>query len=31
ELYRKEGAWKFRALGQGFDGELPDLAKHFGF
>ena len=31
ELYRKEGAWKFRALGQGFDGELPELAKSFGF
>lgn len=31
ELYQRNGAWKFRALGEGFPGELPDLAQHFGF
>ncbi|MBQ6826443.1 MAG: TerD family protein [Thermoguttaceae bacterium] len=37
ELYRKEGAWKFRALGQAFDSgdpncrhELQALAKNYG-
>ena len=30
ELYRRDGAWRFRALGDGFDGELQDLARHFG-
>ncbi|MBR2006107.1 MAG: TerD family protein [Thermoguttaceae bacterium] len=30
ELYKRNGAWKFRALGQGFDGEIGDVAKHYG-
>jgi tellurite resistance protein TerA len=30
ELYRKEGAWRFSAVGQGFDGGLNALVKHFG-
>lgn len=30
ECYRREGAWKFRALGQGFNGGLGPLARHFG-
>lgn len=30
ELYRRNGAWKFRALAQGFDYELIDLAKNYG-
>ena len=30
ELYKRNGAWKFRALGQGFDGEIRDLARHYG-
>jgi tellurium resistance protein TerD len=30
ELYRHDGGWKFRAVGQGFQGGLEALAKHFG-
>ncbi len=30
ELYKRNGAWKFRALGRGFDGDLGDLAKLYG-
>lgn len=30
ECYRRESTWKFRALGQGFNGGLGPLAKHFG-
>ncbi len=30
ELYRKEGAWRFMANGQGFNGGLDSLVKHFG-
>jgi tellurite resistance protein TerA len=30
ELYRKDGHWRFGAVGQGFDGGLPALLKHFG-
>lgn len=30
ELYRRGGAWKFRAVGQGFEGGLAPLATHFG-
>ncbi|MFC3692173.1 TerD family protein [Chenggangzhangella methanolivorans] len=30
ELYRRNGAWKFRAVGQGFFGGLEPLAKSFG-
>ena len=30
ELYRREGAWKFRAVGQGFAGGLAPLARNFG-
>ena len=30
ELYRKDGEWKFRAIGQGFAGGLGALATHFG-
>jgi stress response protein SCP2 len=30
ELYRRDGAWKFRAVGQGFDGGLASLSRHFG-
>lgn len=30
ELYRKEGTWRFTAVGQGFNGGLADLVKHFG-
>lgn len=30
EIYRKDGAWKFNAVGQGFFGGLPALLKHFG-
>jgi len=31
ELYRRGGVWKFRALGEGFPGELPELAQHYGY
>ncbi len=30
EVYRRNGQWKFRAVGQGFNGGLGPLAKHFG-
>lgn len=30
ELYRHQGQWKFRAVGQGFAAGLPALAAHFG-
>ncbi|AXK34291.1 TerD family protein [Streptomyces armeniacus] len=30
ELYRRESAWKFRALGQGYDTGLIGLATEFG-
>lgn len=30
ELYRSGAEWKFRAVGQGFQGGLGALAKHFG-
>ncbi|THA77507.1 Tellurium resistance [Streptomyces sp. A0642] len=30
ELYRRAGAWKFRAVGQGYDSGLAGLATDFG-
>ena len=30
EIYRHGGAWKFRAVGQGFAGGLGPLAQHYG-
>lgn len=30
ELYRRQGQWKFRAVGQGFTGGLAPLARSFG-
>lgn len=30
EVYRHNGAWKFRLVGQGFNGGLQPLAEHFG-
>jgi tellurite resistance protein TerA len=30
ELYRRDGAWRFGAVGQGFEGGLGALLKHFG-
>ena len=30
ELYRRDGAWRFGAVGQGFAGGLAALLKHFG-
>lgn len=30
ELYRRGGEWKFRSVGQGFDGGLAPLARSFG-
>ena len=30
ELYRRAGAWKIRAVGQGFDGGLAPLARSYG-
>jgi stress response protein SCP2 len=30
ELYRKDGSWRFSATGQGFNGGLAALVKHFG-
>ena len=30
ELYRRHGAWKFRAIGEGYDYEINELAAHFG-
>ncbi|MET0450516.1 MAG: VWA domain-containing protein [Mycobacterium sp.] len=30
ELYRRQGAWKFRAVGQGYDSGLAGIASEFG-
>ena len=30
EVYRHNGEWKFKAIGQGFKGGLAELAQHFG-
>ncbi|MFB6840705.1 TerD family protein [Streptomyces sp. NPDC056361] len=30
EFYRRDGAWKFRAVGQGYDAGLVGLAEDFG-
>jgi len=30
EIYRKDGVWRFGAVGQGFNGGLAALLKHFG-
>lgn len=30
EIYRKEGVWRIAAVGQGFNGGLDALVKHFG-
>jgi tellurium resistance protein TerD len=30
EIYRHSGEWKFKAIGQGFNGGLGPLAKSFG-
>jgi tellurium resistance protein TerD len=30
EVYRNNAEWKFKAIGQGFDGGLSALAKNFG-
>ncbi|WP_372392711.1 TerD family protein [Xanthomonas sp. NCPPB 3582] len=30
EVYRRNGQWKLRAVGQGFTGGLGPLARHFG-
>lgn len=30
EVYRRDGAWKAKAVGQGFAGGLGPLARHFG-
>lgn len=30
EFYRKDGAWRFMAVGQGFNGGLDALVAHFG-
>ena len=30
ELYRKDGAWRLMAVGQGFNGGLDALVRHFG-
>ncbi len=30
EVYERNGAWKFRAVGQGFNGGLQPLAENFG-
>jgi stress response protein SCP2 len=30
ELYRKDGGWRFSAVGQGFNGGMAALVKHFG-
>ncbi|WP_167518205.1 TerD family protein [Streptomyces albidochromogenes] len=31
EFYRRNGGWKFRAVGQGYDSGLPGLATDYGF
>jgi hypothetical protein len=30
EIYRKDGQWRFMVVGQGFNGGLPALVRHFG-
>lgn len=30
EFYRRDGGWRFMAVGQGFNGGLPALVRHFG-
>lgn len=30
EIYRHNGEWKFKAIGQGYDGGLGPLARNFG-
>ncbi|MEI6269711.1 MAG: tetratricopeptide repeat protein [Methylococcaceae bacterium] len=30
DIYRKDGAWRFNAIAQGFDGGMTALVKHFG-
>lgn len=30
EIYRRDGSWRFVAVGQGFDGGLDALVRHFG-
>ncbi|MES3024979.1 MAG: TerD family protein [Pseudomonadota bacterium] len=30
EIYRKDGVWRFGAVGQGFNGGLSSLLSHFG-
>ncbi len=30
EVYRRGGEWKFRAVGQGFEGGLGAMARNFG-
>lgn len=30
EIYRHNGDWKFRAVGQGFEGGLGEMAKNYG-
>lgn len=30
ELYRKDGAWRFNAIAQGFEGGMGALVNHFG-
>jgi tellurite resistance protein TerA len=30
ELYRKDGTWRFNAIGQGFNGGMAALVNHFG-
>ena len=30
EFYRKDGGWRFMAVGQGFNGGLDALVRHFG-
>ena len=30
EFYRKDGGWRFMAVGQGFNGGLPALVQYFG-
>jgi DNA polymerase-3 subunit epsilon len=30
ELYRRDGAWRVRAMGQGYDDDLGALAVRYG-
>jgi stress response protein SCP2 len=30
EIYRRDGRWRLRAVGQGDDGGLAELARDFG-